>query len=609
MARIGNHYLSKNRFVETPTNVLIVDTESNIIAKDDFETQTFRLGYAIHLRKSRNQWIEHGYELKTIDDFWKLLDKLNYAKTKLYVFAHNMAYDYAILKLDTYISSRRLEITMRVIDSVFIIKAGGLEFLSSTNYYRQTLKELGIIFGLSKMDSPDFEKVSDEKLMTYCIRDTQVLTTIIKQHIAFVISNDLGSFKPTIAGQAMTAFRHRFMHDDLLVHNEPDILLMEKQSYRGGRCEAFRIGTFHDVTCLDINSMYPYVMKSFSFPTKLISPKISFDVPESKIRKAIEENIFILADCYVVLKEPCIALKSEKLLFPIGKIHCVLTSPEIEFLLNNPDCGTILSFDECVFYQTASIFSEYVDFFYHLKCESENEAIRAMAKVMLNSLYGRFGMRGHSESKLMPDSFEKTTFLDIMLKNDILEIDDGNYGKYVKLGDDIYHVQKRDGDYARDSIPIIASAVTAYARMMLWKLIQKAGRKNVIYVDTDSLFVTSEGLDNLNDEIEPSGLGKLKVEKSGTCTIKGCKDYTFNGKIKLKGVKHDAKKISDDTYIQSQFETKHRRYSEGTKDGIVIVRQVKKKLSRNYDKGIVAMNGDVSPIVFDDALKYRLINI
>jgi hypothetical protein len=133
-------------------------------------------------------------------------------------------------------------------------------------------------------------------------------------------------------------------------------------------------------------------------------------------------------------------------------------------------------------------------------------------------------------------------------------------------------------------------------------------------VDTDSLFVNSEGLANLKSEINPTELGKLKIEKSGSCSIRGCKDYTFNGKIKLKGIKEKALieipreaiehnlciKLTDIVYLQDQFDTKHRRYSEGTPDGTVLVHSISKKLSRNYDKGIVARSGKVSPLIFSE---------
>lgn len=603
MVRIS-HYLKRNRFTESPNNILIVDTESAITTdKSGTQFQTFRLGYAIHLLKQENKWSERGFVLKTVEDFWDLLDQFSYKKKKLYVFAHNMAYDYAILKLDSYISSRCLEIKMRVIDSVFMISAckessGSLIFLSSTNYYKQSLKELGIIFGLSKMESPDFLNCSDEKLLPYCIRDTEVLCTIMKQHIAFVISNDLGSFKPTIAGQAMTAFRHRFMHHDLLVHDYYDILEMEKNSYRGGRCEVFKMGKFNDVTCLDINSMYPYVMKTKDYPTKLISSEILTNVPLLNIERVISAGTFILAECSLNMKKPVIACKRDKLLFPIGKIKQTITSPEIEYILNNPDCGKIVSFDKVVYYYKANIFSEYVDFFYALRQSSDNLAIKQMSKILLNGLYGKFGQHNSTIPELVTDEITRKVYLEFMTKNDTMEVIDDISGKYVRIGNDIYCITKKDGEFARDSIPIIASAVTSYARMLLWELIQTAGSENVLYCDTDSLFVNKDGLANLKSYINPNELGKLKIEKSSSCNIRGAKDYTFNGKIKLKGIKENATKISENTYIQQQFYTKNQRYRDGTPDGIVVVKQVVKKLSRNYDKGIVHRNGDVRPLVF-----------
>lgn len=589
----------------------MVDTEANIRDEDGRQYQTFRLGYAIHLLWQNGKWYDSPVELHSVEDFWDMLDKYSPEKKKLYVFAHNMAYDYTILMLDSYISSRHLEIKMRVIDSVFMISAGNICFLSSTNYYKQSLKELGKIFGLEKMESPDFKSVSDSELMPYCIRDTQVLSQIIKQHIGFIVSNDLGSFKPTIAGQAFGAFRHRFMNEKMLVHAYSDILELEKLSYRGGRCEVFRMGKFDDITCLDINSMYPYVMKSFVYPISLVRKSFSYDynktveniqvdVPQDRIESVIKDGYFVMADCLLDLKLPVIACKREKLVFPVGKIRQTLTSPEIEYIISNPECGKILSFDKAVYYHQAKIFSEYVDFFYGLRQSSTNEATRQMCKIMLNSLYGKLGQHQSSFPKLVDDEKVRSMYFEIMKENETFEVFTDLSAKYIKIGNDLYFIEKSDNDFARDSIPIIASTVTSYARMMLWELIQKAGKDNILYCDTDSLFVNDAGLANLQNEISPTELGKLKVEKVGSCDIRGAKDYTFNGDIKLKGVKRDAIKIDDSHYRQMQFQTKNIRYRNGTKDGIVILEPITKTISRNYDKGVIGPTGSVSPLILSD---------
>jgi DNA polymerase elongation subunit (family B) len=598
--RAKNHYLNPNGTCDSPSNILLVDTEAKIEYKDGLQYQTFRLGYAIHMIKSKKKWFIKGYQLDTVNDFWELLDKVKYDKKKLYIFAHNMAYDYTILKLDTYLSKRHLEITMRVIDSVFIIKADNVVFLSSTNFYKQSLKELGKIFNIEKLELPNFENCTDEELMTYCIRDVNVLFKIIEKHINFILDNDLGCFKPTIAGQAITAYKHRFMPTKLLVHNYEEILKMEKDSYRGGRCEAFKLGDFKDVYYLDINSMYPYVMRNNDYPTRLVSSKIITNPTLNDLNDALNDNKFVLADCNLTLNNPIIGVKQDKLLFPIGKIRQTITSPEIEYLISNPRFGKIENINKMVTYHKSNIFTNYVDYFYYnVRMKATNNADRTLAKLLLNSLYGKFGQHKASITTIVTDDDVIKMCNAIMSAGNTFEFLSNKNEKYIKLGDEIYHITQKDDAIARDSIPIIASTVTSYARIMLYSIIDKAGSDNVLYCDTDSVFVNIKGYDNLSNIISDTELGKLKIEDSGTCKIFGVKDYVFNQKVKLKGIKHNAELLPDGTYKQNQFQTKNKRYSRGTKDGIVIVEPIIKKLSREYTKGIVKDN-IISPYVFND---------
>ncbi len=596
-----HHYLKFNESTQSPSNMLIVDTEAKIAhLPNGGQAQTFRLGYAIHVMRKGAEWFETGYELRSIEDFWKLLDRFAYEKKRLYVFAHNMAYDYAILKLDSYISSRTLEIKMRVIDSVFMVRAGNILFLSSTNYYRQSLAQLGNIFGLSKMNPPDFEKCTDLELMPYCMRDTQVLSHVMKAHIDFIKTNNLGNFKPTIAGQAFTVYRHRFMHHQLLVHNYPDILMMESESYRGGRCEVFKMGKHDNITCLDINSMYPYVMKSFEYPTKLITSNAIMDFPVCDLPEVLSKY-FVLARCELDMQEPVLGIRQDgKLIFPIGRMHPYITSPEIQYIVEHPECGKIIAVDELVTYEKAHIFAEYVDYFYTFRQTTTNTAYKQMAKILLNSLYGKFGQHNSTFPQIVTDDSLKSKYFSMMEVENTFEIFVGLTSKYVRLGSDLYRIDKDDKGFAHDSIPIIASAVTSYARILLYTLIKIAGREHVLYCDTDSMFVTPEGVSRLHDWISESELGKLKVEKSGTVEIRGCKDYTFNGEVKLKGVKHNAIKLANGSYTQFNFLTKNSRYRDAIPDGTVMLEPVVKTLSREYTKGTV-WGEIVLPFILDKA--------
>jgi hypothetical protein len=605
-----NHYIKPNADSQFPHDIIVVDTEARIEDTAKGQNQSFRLGYAVCLgwNDKTSSWDECEYPLKSINSWYDLLDNAITPKNHVLVFAHNAAYDYALLSMDTYLSSRGFTVDAHILDSAFIVRSHkvynwrntNFTFASTTNFYQLSLEKLGEIFGDCKLAKPDFRSVSDSNLMAYCKQDTKALVNLVKQHISFVKTNDLGNFKLTIAGQAFGAFRHRFMSEKILVHTYPDILDLEMQSYRGGRCEVFKMGKHRNIYKLDINSMYPYVMKSFDYPVRLLSNGL---VKESFPEDILCSGVHVLANCNLTLREPAIAIKRDKLLFPIGKITQTLTDPEIHYLLEHPEVGHIDSVNHWVSYEKASLFRQYVDYFYSIKQNAENEAQKTMAKMFLNSLYGKFAQHSFEKLDLVTNTNTlsrihedmndaDTNTMDYMTKDDTQ--------RFKRLGKDIYRIYESTDVLAYDSCPIIASTVTAYARCYLFDIMRKAGLENVLYCDTDSVFLTKDGYESIRSLVSPTELGKLKVEEIGDCEIFGAKNYTFNGDIKLKGVKKDAIKIAPNTYEQSQFITKNLRYSRGMTDGIVEVRQVKRHISNNYDKGIVHKDGTVSPLVFAD---------
>lgn len=606
------HYLKKNAKNQMPHHLIVVDTETNIVKDGEFnQAQTFRLGCAIYLRwdSALNKWNEEEVELWKVEDFYKLLDRVSKGKRKIVLFAHNAAFDYTILKMDTYLSDRGFEIDMRTTDSVFIINAlkkvedgtFSITFADTMNYYKMSLKKLGKIFGEEKMFTPDFENVTDFMLMKYCKQDTRVLSELMKQHIEFIGLHDLGNFKLTIASQAFNAYRHRFMKERILVHTFDDIIDMELASYRGGRCEVFKMGKFKKVYKLDINSMYPYVMRNNLYPNISLSKK-TLDISVKKVEGLIDEGVYVLGDCRIELKEPLIAVKKAKLMFPIGKIKQVLTSPEIDYILKHPEVGKVVSVDKCCTYEQKNLFKEYVDYFYALRKSTTNSAHEAMSKLFLNSLYGKFGQRSMNSLEMVEDKHIIATVcdsMDVVGTNRMDKLYGTKMAKYIRLGDTLYAIETSSNLLSHDSCPVIASTVTAYARNDLFTLMKTAGLENILYCDTDSLFVNEDGFRFMENGLSATELGKMKLEELGDCEIHGAKNYVFNNEVKLKGVKKNAVKIGENRYRQNMFITKNMKYRRGTKDGIVMVESVVKNISNNYDKGIVK-EGVVYPHVFCD---------
>jgi hypothetical protein len=134
--------------------------------------------------------------------------------------------------------------------------------------------------------------------------------------------------------------------------------------------------------------------------------------------------------------------------------------------------------------------------------------------------------------------------------------------------------------------------------MYLWNLIESANPKNVYYVDTDSLFTNKEGYENLKQYINPTELGKLKLESvHKQLIINGCKDYILDNEQKIKGVKSSAKWISESEIIQEQFVKSITALRKGNLKNVTL-KKVNKKLSREYKKGVVTSSGVVQAFEF-----------
>jgi hypothetical protein len=116
-------------------------------------------------------------------------------------------------------------------------------------------------------------------------------------------------------------------------------------------------------------------------------------------------------------------------------------------------------------------------------------------------------------------------------------------------------VERRSREiYGRDTLIAIPAHVASYARVKLWRLMVLAGFDNIMYVDTDSLIIKREALDNLWDYINTDSLGGLRVlGESDTLYIRAPKWYRFGRKEKRSGLKASARLVSWDQFEQDDF--------------------------------------------------------
>lgn len=589
------HYIKPNIKCRIPQNLLFYDTETSETKLGNKKIHKLRLGVARYIRLHKTRIVlDKVFIFKTTTEFWDNVEGLIRSNTRLWMISHNQHFDFNVLNGFEELLNRGWKLRKMVLESdVFILKftkeKKTLLVVDSTNYFKAPLKTLGEQIGLPKLEI-NFEKATDEELIKYCKRDVEILSEYFLRFLEWWHKNNLGNFTVSIAGLAFNAFKHRFMKTKILVHRDEEPLKLEIESYRGGRNECLYIGEVNEeIYKLDVNSMYPFAMKYNPYPIKY--KKTVKEITTQQLTNLMRKY---LAICNVCLEtnENAYGVKREKLIFPIGRFKAVLATPELRYALDN---NHIIKVYKCTLYDYDFIFKDYVDYFYELKVKAEregNKLLRNFAKLMMNSLYGKFAQRVRELKEIPYPPLMKfgSTIVHNIKTHEEYKLYFINYKAY-KL--------ERERELFYDANIAIASHVTAYARMYLWFLMKKAGLENVYYVDTDSLFVNRKGYENLK-ELIGDDLGKLKLEGQADHAIFFApKDYVFGNEVKIKGVKQDSVKINDNTYLVDTWLRTKTLISKGL-IGQAMVEQRLKILKRAYDKGVVMEDGRVKPLELNE---------
>ena len=186
---------------------------------------------------------------------------------------------------------------------------------------------------------------------------------------------------------------------------------------------------------------------------------------------------------------------------PIGTWEDMLFSEEI---INARKYGYKFEILWGYSFESAYIFDDYVDFLYNLRSEyTKPHPLNYIAKILLNSLYGRFGM---------DDNFEN---INVIHKDYFADFENkyfDNISDKIKLGEYwlvFFKSEEVNEDIGTHNVSIsIAAAITAYARIHMSQF-KNNPKINLYYTDTDSIYTDSEIDDSL---IDSKKLGLLKLE-------------------------------------------------------------------------------------------------
>lgn len=408
--------------------------------------------------------------------------------------------------------------TLRLRDSLRLLLSS-IESLSKS--FKTEYKKIG----LGDILPCELKKKDPDKYYAYLKNDCFSLQDILREFHKLVNERiaPIEILPMTISSLTFNLWKDNFLKKPIKTAWNPEQKDFFRRSYKGGRTDCFTLGEFKEVFGYDVNSLYPYIMSKVDVPvsyvgawTNIFEGRGIYEIEYKQTNRAVPPLLMDGA--------------TGNFLYSGSGVYC---DPEITKL---KDIGAEIKIIKgYVFEFWGNPFKEYIEKLYALRLEAKNRgdlAVDHVAKIAMNSLYGKFGERPEGEELRLMDSKE---YLKILEEGKEII----NYGDVSSL--------KVSRQVLHEFCPI-ASFITCYARLELYKYIEYAGI-NAVYVDTDSIYSLAPLPDHFIDD---QRLGAMKKEFQGQGIFTGKKQYALKNdkeKMVLKGVTTKGRNKADVQYL------------------------------------------------------------
>ncbi len=390
-------------------------------------------------------------------------------------YAHNAQYDWRYLFNEFDLRNYHYDLIMRTDNDVFMIvctTSEGVTFklADSFAFYNKSLKALLKTFApnLPKLDlNFEHETFDPENIahVRYAKRDAQGLVTALVNLDAKLVKLFSTRLGYTVASTAVRAWRHTLTKSQRFYNNFEDEPFI-RSAYFGGLVFLTDTLQHENLVTMDINSSYPHVMRTLGVPygEKVQRHSIAWDLPGIyRIQVYAPESIRI----------PILPLREgHRVIWPRGEFETVVTREEIQFAIAH-GYEIVKVYEGISWGKMIFPFTDFVNKIESMRVEYKDAPEEDLAKLMQNSLYGKFGTRRERRKIFHPNSAEEcvdATPWGI----------DGRFWFKVEYVEDLL------------CMPQWAVYITAQARLALLRQAYRVGVDKVIYGDTDSLTVPSK---------------------------------------------------------------------------------------------------------------------
>lgn len=367
---------------------------------------------------------------------------------------------------------------------------GTLVFSDLFTWLPYPLKDIGQWVNYDKGTLPDMADDSAD-WAGYCLRDADIVRRAVTVIVDFIADNGLGNWQPTGAGSAYSMWRHSFLADKPLVHDDELVLGLEREAMHTGRAEAWKhgkhaVGRWFEV---DMRSAYTWIAKDCDLPAKLKFKGGSISVEQYE---KLSEIYAICAKVRVKTKIPIVPYDNgERTLWPVGNFVTSLWDVEIDQLLIEGASVEILQYATYVRKPVLKDWAVYCLAIIFGDVKVDSEVVRRWVKHCGRALIGRLSLR------IPMWEYYGENVLGITGISHDTDTRTGVTSRMLHVGNEVFLQSERKE--ADDSLPQITGWIMAECRMRLWRAMNVAGHENIAHVDTDSVLVNAEGLRRMRE--------------------------------------------------------------------------------------------------------------
>jgi hypothetical protein len=394
----------------------------------------------------------------------------------------------------------------------------------------------------------------DEELWKYLFADVAVLSEVMAAYDtkAEELQTDLGEgyVSPldfaTAPAWSLAMYKTWFLPQDKIAILKPAEEKFIRESLHGGRtdkrCNWLKVREGDSIQYMDFTSLYPSVQKSgvhdtyypVGVPTwyrkegdgprnnrefiEMVGGRCGFFRIKSRHLKYVTHPTL-----------PHLGSQYEgdvKLLFRNVYTEGVFALPEIMEAIDQGEIE-VTEVIEALFFERGSVFDQYVDFFFQVKNKAEedgNEGLRSLAKLLLNSLWGKLGQRSYGVTEWIRDGARRDYLWEKFQSGEyelmsVVDKSDMQVRVNYKIPEDYSNLQ--------NTACQLAAYVSMWGRVILHKKVLATHGQRVLYCDTDSGIIYLRAGEEI--PYAGSGLGLLCSEVGKMVKKAGYTPTTFPG--------------------------------------------------------------------------------